>query len=132
MKVTAVILVRDTSAYPDYIPKGIQVTEQTRICIKSINRGDNSKVLKLELSFLNVTCCYDLFYITVKYHQNILNHIQVIERRLKCKWTNTQTTNRRQTHCYIPEFSPKTSCRGLTNEKQINKTHTNTPHTQTG
>ena len=33
------------------------------------------KVLKRELSFLCVAHRHDLFYITVKYHQNILNEI---------------------------------------------------------
>ena len=40
---------------------------------KKHQRGDNSKVLKRELSFLYVTHHHDLFYIAVKYHQNILN-----------------------------------------------------------
>ena len=38
------------------------------------------KVLKQGLSFLYSTHFHDLFYITVKYHQNIPNCIQVIER----------------------------------------------------
>ena len=29
-----------TAKYHDYIPKGIQVTEQTRICMKQHQRGD--------------------------------------------------------------------------------------------
>ena len=32
-----------TVKYHDYIPKGIQVTEWTRICIKKHQREDNSK-----------------------------------------------------------------------------------------
>ena len=36
-----------TVKYHDYIPKGIQVTERTRICIKKHQRGDNSKSIKM-------------------------------------------------------------------------------------
>ena len=32
--------------YHDYIPKGIQVTERTRICIKKHQKGDNPKSMK--------------------------------------------------------------------------------------
>ena len=35
-----------TVKYHGYIPKGIQVTERTRICIKKHQRGDNSKSIK--------------------------------------------------------------------------------------
>ena len=31
---------------------------------------------------------HDLFYITVKFHQNIPNDIQVIEQTQKCLWTD--------------------------------------------
>ena len=46
---------------------------------KKHQRGDNSKVLKRELSFLYATHRHNLFYITVKYHQNIPNGFQFIE-----------------------------------------------------
>ena len=46
---------------------------------KSINGEITKKVLKRELSFLYVTHRHDLFYITVKYHQNIPHGFQVIE-----------------------------------------------------
>ena len=36
-------------------------------------RGITQKVLKRELSFLYATHRHDLFYITMKYNQNILN-----------------------------------------------------------
>ena len=81
-----------TVRYNEYIPKGIQVTKRTRICIKKHQRGDNSKSFNVralnfasdtlsgpELSNLQVTHCQDLFYIAVKYHQNIPNGIQVTE-----------------------------------------------------
>ena len=35
-----------TMKYHDYIPKGIQVTERTQICIQQHQRGDNSKSIK--------------------------------------------------------------------------------------
>ena len=92
--------------YHDHIPKGIQVTEQTRICIKKHQRGDNSRSNMGELSFLYVTHCHDLFYITVKYHQNIPNGIQVVEQTWKCLQTDLRTdgqkTDGRQAHRYIP------------------------------
>ena len=80
-----------TVKYHDYIPKGIQVTERTRICIKKHQRGENSKSIKGELSFLYATYCHDLFYITVKYHQNIPNSFKVTERTRKCLWTYRRT-----------------------------------------
>ena len=58
-------------------------------------RGDNSKInKKKELLFLYVTHRHDLFDITVKYHQNSHNGIQVIERTRKCLWTDGQTDAR--------------------------------------
>ena len=50
---------------------------------KMYQRGDNSKVIKRELSFLYSTHRHDRFYIAVKYHQNIPNGIQVIARTRK-------------------------------------------------
>ena len=63
-----------TVKYHDYIPKGIQVTERTRTCIKKHRRGDNQKVLQGELSFLYMKHRHDLFYITVKYHQQFSSY----------------------------------------------------------
>ena len=56
---------------------------------KKHQRGDNSKSIK-------ATYRHDLFYITVKYYQNIPKGIQVIER------TKNGRTDGRQGHCYIP------------------------------
>ena len=70
--------------YHDYILKDIQDTERIRICIKSIKEEITQKVIKQELSVLYATHHHDLFYITVKYHQNIPNGIQVIEQTQKC------------------------------------------------
>ena len=62
---------------------------------KKHQRRDNSKSNRQELSFLYATHRHDLFYITVKYHQNIPNGIQVIERTRKCLrvevWTDGRT-----------------------------------------
>ena len=91
-----------TMKYHDNIPKGIEVTERTRICIKNIKGEITQKIIKRELSFLYATHRQDLLYITVKYHQNIPNGIQVIERTRKCLRTDGQTTDGRQAHRYIP------------------------------
>ena len=48
------------------------------------------EVLKRESSFLYATHGHDLFYITVKYHQNIPNSFQVIERTRKCLRTDAR------------------------------------------
>ena len=47
---------------------------------KKHQRDIIQRVLKRELSFLYATHRHDLFYITVKYHQNIPNGFQVIGR----------------------------------------------------
>ena len=92
-----------TMKYHDHIPKGIQVTERTRICIKKHQRGDNSKSIKARALIFVWTHRCDLFYITVKYHQNIPNGIQVIERTWKYLRMDGQTTDGCQAHRYIPE-----------------------------
>ena len=51
---------------------------------KSIKGEITQKVLKQGLSFFYATHCHDLFYIAMKYHQNIPNGIHVIERTQKC------------------------------------------------
>ena len=66
-----------TVKYHDYIPKGIHVTEWTRICIKSMKGEIAQKALKRGLSFLYVTHRHDLFYITVMYYQNMATSYQV-------------------------------------------------------
>ena len=68
---------------------------------KKASKVDNSKTLKQELSFLYATLRIGMFYITVKYHQNVPNGFQVIERTRKCLRTDT-LTNGRQAHRYIP------------------------------
>ena len=61
------------------------------MCIKKHQTKDNSKSMKRGLSFLYATHRHDLFNKTVKYHQNIPNGIQVIERTRKCLWTDGRT-----------------------------------------
>ena len=48
------------------------------------SKGNNSKSMKRELSFLYMTHRHDLFYITVKYHDYIPYGFQVIERTQNC------------------------------------------------
>ena len=69
---------------------------------KSITGETTQRIIKQELSFLYATHRHDLFYITVKYHQNIPNGIQVIERTRKQLRSDGQTTDGHQVHRYIP------------------------------
>ena len=46
---------------------------------KKHNRGDNSKGIKVRALVFVVMTCSNI-YITLKYHKNIPNGIQVIER----------------------------------------------------
>ena len=73
---------------------------------KKHQMGDNSKVIKRELPFLHATHRHDLFYITVKYHQNIPNGNQVTEQTRKCLRTDVRTDEQtmygRLAHRYIP------------------------------
>ena len=69
---------------------------------KNIKGKITQKVIKRELSFLYATHRHDLFYITVKYHQNIPNGIQVIEQTRIYLGTDGQTTDGCKAHRYIP------------------------------
>ena len=60
---------------------------------KNIKGEISQKVIKQELFFLYATHRHDLFNITVKYHQNIPNGIQVIERTRKCLRTDGRRTD---------------------------------------
>ena len=44
------------------------------------SRGNNSESMKVRVVILVHSISYDLFYITVKYHDYILNGFQVRER----------------------------------------------------
>ena len=73
-------------------------------------RGNTQKVWKRDVSFLYAIYCHDLFYITVKYHDNIPMGIQVMELKRKRIWNNqgeiTQKVWKRKlsfliaTHCH--------------------------------
>ena len=75
---------------------------------KNIKGEIIQKVIKQELSSLYATHRHDLFYITVKYHQNISNGIQVIELTRNCLRadgrTNGKTPDGRQAHRYMPRI----------------------------
>ena len=76
----------------------------SRICIKNIKVEITQ--IKLELSFMYATHRHNLFYINMKYHQNIPNGIQVIERTRKCLWTDVRTDGRR-TDARLIAISPE-------------------------
>ena len=61
---------------------------------KKHQREDTSKTIKARSLILYATHRRDLFYITVKYHQNIPNGIQFIERTRKCLRTDGRTVAR--------------------------------------
>ena len=75
-----------TVKYHDYILQGIQVIELTRNCNWHDQGEITQKVWQRGLAFLYVTHRHDLFYITIKYHQNIPKSIQVMERTQNCIW----------------------------------------------
>ena len=79
---------------------------------KSIKGEITQKVIKRELTFLYATHRHDLFYITVKYHQNIPNGIQVIERTRKCLRTDVRT-DRQRTDARLIAISPEHFGRGI-------------------
>ena len=106
--------------YHDYIPKDNQVTERTRIYTKSIKGEITQKVLKGKLSLLYATHHHDLFYITVKYHQNIPKGFQVIERTWKCLRTDVRTDGRTPgSSLYPPNLFCTKSIKGETTQKVL-------------
>ena len=96
----------------DNVQKGIQVTGRTRKCLKSMKGEITQKVLKRELSFLYATHCQDLFYITVKYHQNITTGFQVIERTRNA-YGRTDVRTDRRTDARLIAISPEPFGRGI-------------------
>ena len=74
--------------YHDYIPKGIQVIQRTRNCIWNDQGVITQKIWQRGISFLYATHRHDLFYITMKYHQNNPNGFQVMEGTRHCIWNN--------------------------------------------
>ena len=83
-----------TAKYHDYIPKDIQVTERTWIRIKKHQSGDHSKNIKARalICVRDISSWPVLHILTVKYHQQISNGIQVIEWTRKYlrtdRWTD--------------------------------------------
>ena len=74
--------------YHDYMPKGNQVKEWTKNCIWNDQREITQKIPQQELPFLYATHSLHLFYITIKYHQNIPNGFQVMEWTSNCIWNH--------------------------------------------
>ena len=105
MKARVVILARDirydlfyiTVKY-DYIQKGIQVTERTRICIKKHQKGDNSESIKVgALIFVRYTSSGPVLHnceVSSKYSEPYSSY----RADTKCLRTDGL-----QAHCYIPE-----------------------------
>ena len=65
------ILFYNSTKYPQNIPLGIQVTEQTQNQYHKQTKGDNSKSKKFRVVILEETCLLILFYISTKFHKNI-------------------------------------------------------------
>ena len=77
---------------------GLKVTEQTRFCLRNCylqsSKGHNSKSINTrdmvlacliqELWFLHSACCLLLVNSCMKFHEDILNGFQVIERTRFC------------------------------------------------
>ena len=76
---------------------------------KSMQGEITQRVLKRDLSFLYTAHHHDLFYITVKYHKNILNGFQVIDRTGKCLRMDVCTDGRTPGSSLYP---PNLSVRG--------------------
>ena len=92
MKAIVVILVCDTSSWPVLhnceeswlYSNRFATMEQTRNCSWNHQGEITQKVWKPELSFLYITHCRGLFYITLKYHDYIPKGIQVTEQTQIC------------------------------------------------
>ena len=69
---------------------------------KNHQRGDKSKSIIARAPIFVCDNRHDLFYITVKYHKNITNGFQVIERTQNVYGRTGVRTDGRQAHHYIP------------------------------
>ena len=94
-----------STKYHQNIPKGIWVTERTRNPFQTKQKEITPKVRKPELSFLYKTRRLVLFYISIKYHQNIRKGIQVTKRTRSFTLTPTPTQTPTPTG-----YVPKTIC----------------------
>ena len=72
-----VILIRDMLSGPLLHFHQVHING---LSLSNITKGDNTKVRKAELSFLYMTHCLVLVYISAKCHQNIPKVIQVTEQ----------------------------------------------------
>ena len=91
--------------------RGFKLQSRHKYALKSIKGVITQKVIKQELSFLYATHRHNLFYITVKDHQNIPKVIQVTERTRKCLWTDGQTDGRMDPR--LIAISPEPIGRGI-------------------
>ena len=66
--------------FHDNILKGFQVIERTRNDHCQILKGNNYKMYRQKLQFLCSAICLMMLYISMKFHDNILNGFQIIER----------------------------------------------------
>ena len=94
MKARVVILLRDTLSWPVlhscevswlYSKGYSSYRADTKLHLKW-SRGNNSEKMTARIAI--ATHCLDLFYITIKYHQNIPNSFQVMEMTGNCIWNN--------------------------------------------
>ena len=106
-----------TVKYHDYIPKSIQVTGQTWICIKKHQRGDYSKSIKARaLIFVRDTLSWHVLHsyeVSSKY-----------SKRYPSYWADTKMftdgrTGRRRTDARLIAISPEPFGRGIKIDKYV-------------
>ena len=97
-----------------HIFNNIQVIQQTRHCMEDNQREITTKICKPELWFLCMTHCLIVLYKCIKFHWNIFNGFQVIERTWNCMENNQREIITRickpefwflsMTHCLIVHY----------------------------
>ena len=124
-----VILVRDTLSWPVlhncevswlYSKQFFSYEADMKLHLKP-SRGKTQKVWKRELSFLYATHRHDLFYIAVRYHQNIPNSFQVMERTQNCIWNHQGETTQKVWQWVLLLVCDTSSCHNLRNYKVSSK-----------
>ena len=89
--------------FHDNILNGFQVIEWTRNNNSLILKGNNSKDVQTRVMVLVVCICLMMLYISMKFHENILNDFQVIGRiQLRDGQTDRWTDNRGKNNVSIP------------------------------
>ena len=68
-----------STKFHENILNGIQVIERTQNCHCQISKGNNFKMYRQELQFLWSAHHLIILYMSMKFHENILNGFQVIE-----------------------------------------------------